>query len=470
MRTFSILIVDDDHGLARLIEKILRREGFNVTTADSGQKAIEWRTTHPTDLMLIDLKLPDFEAGELIDRLSFDNEPAPFIIITGEGDERIAVEMMKRGALDYLIKDSRFLDLLPVVVQRSLTQLVSRKRLAETEARLQREHEFSDAILATSAALMLVVNAAGDIVRFNRSCEILTGYQLEEVRGKPFWDVFLPEAEQGSLKQNLEEMLQGNVPTQREGYLLTKSGERRLISWSLAVLRGANGAVDFIVACGMDITEYRRLEREILKIVENEQKRIGQDLHDGLCQLLAGIDMMATVLQKKLASNSPADSPAAANISFYAREAIDQARLLARGLSPVELETNGLTSALRELSLISAKIFDVKCTFTCDAPVLVDDNIRSTHLYRIAQESINNAVKHGGAKTVTVRLAGEGDQAVLTVSDDGSGFDPRLQARNGMGLRSMRYRADLLGGNFAIEQTGTNGTTVKCSFPLGAPV
>lgn len=468
MRNFSILVVDDDRGLARLIEKILRREDFNVTIANSAREAIEWSQEHPEGLMLIDLKLPDLDAKELIERLAANGEPPSFIIITGEGDERMAVEMMKRGALDYLIKDSMFLDLVPVVVRRSLTQLVSRRRLSEAEAQLKREYEFSGAILETSGALIIVVNAEGEIVRFNPACEILTGYRMEEVIGKSFWNIFLSEREHERSKQSLRDMLENQLPHQREGYMLTKTGEHRLISWSLTTLSNELNQAEFIIACGMDITEYRRLEREILQISEMEQKRIGQDLHDGLCQLLAGIDMMSTVLQRKLATKSPADSSAASDISYYTREAIDQARQLARGLSPVELETNGLMSALQELASTSTRIFGIDCIFSCGSPLLVEDNIRGTHLYRIAQESINNAVRHGGAKTVTVRLESDGESGMLVITDDGAGF-PSQVSPTGMGLRSMRYRTDLLGGRFDIRNSESGGTIVTCTFPMASP-
>ena len=470
IRSLSILVIDDDRGLARLIQRTLAREDLNVSIALSGTEAIEWCAGHRADLLLIDLKLPDVSAPELIERLSPADGSLPFIIITGEGDERAAVDMMKRGALDYLIKDAKFLELIPIVVRRALTHLAGKIRLEQAETRLRREHEFSDAILGTSGALMLVLDASGGIVRFNHACEVLTGFTFQEVKGREFWEIFLAERDRPMSKQNFREILGDASPRLREGYLLTKDGRQRLISWSVTslTLDGSND-VEFVIASGMDITERRHLEREVLQISEQEQKRIGQDLHDGLCQLLAGIDMMAVGHQKKLARQMPQEAEAAARISGYIREANEQARMLSRGLSPVELETNGLMSALQELARNTASIFSIDCRFICAEPVEIEDHGRSIHLYRIAQETVSNAIRHGQARTITITLCSSGASVFLEIRDDGSGFDSGASSTGGLGLRSIRHRISVIGGTLDILRNADAGMTVLCAFPLLPP-
>jgi len=133
----TILVVDDDQGLLRLIERALRREGFDTATATSGNDAITWLTSNSADLLLLDLKLQDIEAKELVSHLADMGRAIPFIIITGQGDERVAVEMMKRGALDYLVKDVQFIEFVPTVVKRALAQLQKDKRLALAEKQAQ---------------------------------------------------------------------------------------------------------------------------------------------------------------------------------------------------------------------------------------------------------------------------------------------------------------------------------------------
>src|SRR6266404_972789 len=133
----TVFVVDDDRGLVRLIERALHREGFLTSSANSGTSALDWLAQKHADLMLLDLKLQDIEGQELVNRLSGANRCPPFIIITGQGDERVAVEMMKRGARDYLVKDVDFLQFVPAVVRRTLEQVDKERRLAEAEDQVQ---------------------------------------------------------------------------------------------------------------------------------------------------------------------------------------------------------------------------------------------------------------------------------------------------------------------------------------------
>ena len=140
-----IFIVDDDRGMLRLIEKTLQHEGFATATAASARDAIEWLQKNRPALMLLDLKLQDMEGKEVINHLASVGASVPFVVITGQGDERVAVEMMKRGALDYLTKDVQFQQFVPSVVQRSLKQLERERQLAAAEESLRHEHEFARA-------------------------------------------------------------------------------------------------------------------------------------------------------------------------------------------------------------------------------------------------------------------------------------------------------------------------------------
>ena len=211
-------------------------------------------------------------------------------------------------------------------------------------------------------------------------------------------------------------------------------------------------------------TEHKRREKEILHFSEREHKRIGQDPHDGLCQHLAGIEFMRQVLQQKLAAKSRAETASAAEIARLVRQAISQTRDLARGLSPVVLESEGLMSALEELAARTEQVFKIDCVFQCDAPVLVHDNTVATHLYRIAQEAVGNAVKHGQARRVTLTLASPSECVILAVRDNGAGMPETLANVKGMGLRIMHYRAAIIGASLAIQKEPGNGTAVICSL------
>jgi signal transduction histidine kinase len=209
----------------------------------------------------------------------------------------------------------------------------------------------------------------------------------------------------------------------------------------------------------------RKLEEELLAISGREQQRIGQDLHDGLCQQLAGIEFRNSVLALQLAKGGAAKTEAE-RIGELIRDATRQARLLAQGLSPVQLEANGLMSALEELTSNAAKLFNITCRFECPRPVLVADNTVATHLYRIVQEAITNAVRHGHAKSVVVSLSSSADESTLKITNNGAEFPAGANAKGGLGLRIMEYRADMIGATLKIGSTKGKGTTVACTFKM----
>ena len=459
----TVFVIDDDRGLIRLIQKALRREGFATAAAYSGKDAIAWLSDHQADLMLLDLKLQDIEGKDLVAHLNAIDRAVPFIVITGQGDERVAVEMMKRGALDYLVKDGDFLAFMPAVVQRALKGIQKEKKLTAAEDALKREHEFVSALLNTSGALVVVLDREGCIVRFNPACERATGYAVAEVQGKRFWDLFLVPEEMAPVKNAFEKLCSGHLPNHYENYWLARDGDRRLIAWSNSALTDDQGSVEYVISVGIDITDRRRLEKEILEVTDLERRRIGQDLHDGLCQHLAGIELMSHALEQTLAKKASTEAAQAAKIAEYVRESIAQTRMLARGLSPVEPEPNGLMSALDELAVSTEKLFKVGCHFRCGTAVLVHDNTVATHIYRIAQEAVSNALRHGKATIIEIGLAAANERMILTVEDNGLGIPAKLPKRKGMGLRIMQYRAGMIGGTLVIQKKAPVGTTVACS-------
>jgi PAS domain S-box-containing protein len=217
------------------------------------------------------------------------------------------------------------------------------------------------------------------------------------------------------------------------------------------------------IAIRTDITRRKRLEQEILDISEREQCRIGQDLHDGLGQQLAGIELMAQVLEQQLARQSKPATGRAGEIARLVRQAIGHTRALARGLSPVMHDAEGLMVALREFAASTQELTGIRCRFTCDHPVPVSDNTTATHLYRIAQEAVSNALKHAKPASIEIALAATAGRVMLAVKDDGTGIRSNPNDRRGMGLRIMHYRAGLIGGSLAVQRGPGRGTTVACT-------
>ena len=214
-----------------------------------------------------------------------------------------------------------------------------------------------------------------------------------------------------------------------------------------------------------DITKRKQLEGEILEISGREQRRIGQDLHDSLCQHLAGIGFMGKVLEKKIEQHEPLIPDDIGEIVELIDQAITMTRGFARGLNPVRLEADGLVFALSELANNMTRLFGITCRFEYTNVVLIHDNSMATHLYRIVQEALNNAIKHGKADTVTIMLRREGSSCILTVQDNGSGIGNSAHHGKGIGLNIMQYRASMIGGTLDIRDAEFGGTILTCSFP-----
>jgi signal transduction histidine kinase len=215
-----------------------------------------------------------------------------------------------------------------------------------------------------------------------------------------------------------------------------------------------------------EISMRERLQRELLQISEREQERVGHDIHDSLCQHLTGTALAAEVLAESLQAQNSAELDNATRVVALVEEAISLARNLARGLSAVEVSNNGLAGALSDFASSTSDLFNVSCRFECPEPFWIDDSPTAVHLYRIAQEAVGNAIKHGEAKGVTIRLENSETGCILRVIDDGSGLPPSFRKGKGMGLRIMSYRSQLIGARLDIRRRSPTGTELTCSLPL----
>lgn len=264
----------------------------------------------------------------------------PFIVVTGQGDEKVAVEVMKQGALDYVMKDTALIDLLPSVVKRALGSIAQEKALTLA-------HE-----------------------------------------------------------------------------------------------------------------EHTRLEREVLAVGERERHAIGADLHDGLGQQLTAIELMTAGL-KADAAGYPALTRGLDAVGKMLREAIAQTRFLSRGLVPLGQDPDALQIGLAELAHRMNGLGSFSCRFECPRPIVVADTVVAGHLYRIAQEAVNNAAKHAGATQITIRLEDQDATLLLEISDNGHGLG---KAHNGVGRGVMQHRAKTIGGDLQIDSG--KGVKVSCRVRL----
>jgi len=331
--------------------------------------------------------------------------------------------------------------------------------LRDSEERLR-------AILATAVEGIITIDQRGTIESFNRAAEQIFGYKAREIIGKNV-SVLMPSPHREQHDAYIGNYLRTGhaniIGIGRETVGRRKDGAIFPMDLSVSEVRLADRRI--FAGFVRDITERKRLEREILEISDREQRRIGHDLHDGLCQHLAGIELMSQVLEQKLTPQSKEAAKRAGDIAKNVREAIGQTRSLARGLSPVTLESEGLTSALHELAVNTEELFNVKCRFDGDARESVRNRAVATHLFRLAQEAVSNAIKHGKARRISIHLKADPGRIYLAVTDNGKGFPAKMPKTKGMGLRIMQSRTGMIGGTLTIERNAGGGTSIICSAP-----
>jgi PAS domain S-box-containing protein len=227
-----------------------------------------------------------------------------------------------------------------------------------------------------------------------------------------------------------------------------------------AELRSANERLQ------QEMARRRRLEAEALGASEREQRRIGHDLHDGLCQLTTGTVLLSKRLARVLREKAlPREARLARQIARHIESVADEARRLSHGLSPVALESDGLAAALGELARTTTRLSHIPCVVSCAPDVSTTDHTVDVHLFRIAQEAVNNAVRHSGASHIEIAVRSEGGSLALAVADDGCGIPRRASRQRGLGLRLMHYRAEMIGGTLRVERARPRGTLVRCVIP-----
>jgi PAS domain S-box-containing protein len=338
------------------------------------------------------------------------------------------------------------------------TEILDRKQ-AEAALRVS-EEMFSKAFRSSPHGICIMSLQDSVFIDVNESLLRSTGYSREEVIGKTATEIRLfPNEQEGPRLIRLLQT-QGHVKD-REVEFFRKDGEVRIgvLSAELIELAGEPAMLSAIE----DVTDSRRLERDIMDVADGERQRIGQDLHDDLGPHLIGIEVLSKILSRKLKAKTLEEAVYADRIGNLIVEALDKTRSFARGLCPVHLVAHGLETALKELAEKTEEIFGISCVFKSDEWVLVHDNIVATHLFYIAQEAVQNAIRHGKADRILIELSSRDNTIALTIRDNGQGIPEAIPGK-GMGLRIMGYRARLIRSSLEIWRDAAGGTIVSCSL------
>jgi len=338
---------------------------------------------------------------------------------------------------------------------------ITERKLMENELRLLA------AAVRNSNDAITVQDLEGNIISWNLGAERIYGYKEVEAI-KINISRIIPDHKQDEMISLTKRVVKGENIEFFETQRLTKNNRILDISLTATLLKDEKGKPFAITTTERDITERRFLEKEILEIVERERSLISQELHDSMGQALTGIAVKCKGLALELKGKSPEGMKDALIISKLANKAIAQTRDLVRMLYPVDIETGGLVSALKTLASNLEKTMRVTCRFQCGKSVSVKNLVEAKQIYRIVQEAITNAIKHGKAKNITIKLHFTKRGTVLSIENNGLDF-PKLSPRSkGLGLKIMKYRTDLIGGSLDIRKGDKGGTVVTCIFPNGS--
>jgi PAS domain S-box-containing protein len=444
--TTRVLLVDDDEASFILLRRLLSKVPQKTLATDwapSYEEGLRLLNKNQHDVCLMDYRLGPRTGLDLLREAVAHGIQTPIIILTSSEDPKVDLQATELGAADFLLKDQ----LEPVMLERVIRFAIQH---AATLTALQKSHERFRLLFERSMDAILISNDRGQFVDVNGAACRLLGLSAQKLLARNWSDVF---------SQNLERAAEQLPETLSELSFVKPNGERCFIEFSSAKL-----AADLNLCILRDVTDRRNLEREIQEISEREQRRLGQDLHDGIGQSMTGIAFLAKVLQQKLMAKQVEEAEAAGNIASLINQALAQTRRLSRGLCPVVLDNNDIEAALEQLAENLRSLFSVRCELHCDPEAVITDNTVAVHLYRIAQEAATNAIKHGHARNVFLSLTAGGPRLLLKIKDDGAGF-PAAPRSKGMGLRVMDHRARIIGGTLSVRQLKEGGVAVTCSVP-----
>ncbi len=342
--------------------------------------------------------------------------------------------------------------------------------IARLQDALQASEQRAAVIVETAVNAIITIDENCIIESANSATERLFGYKRDEIIGRNI-SMLMPQPyrdrHDGYVHHYLKTGVKRIIGIGREALAQRKDGSVFPIDLSVgeAVLPSGRRIFTGIIR---DMTERKALEEKVLHISEEEQMRIGRDIHDDLCQQLAAIGCLAKVAQKNLAAINCPEADSLDEIVKLISKASTRARETSRGLMPAVLDAGGLMEALRELAAGTARAYEIECDFCYDNPVQPGDTKTAVQLFRIAQEAVANAVKHSQARRVDIHIARHSGNIILTVRDNGVGIPDKASKGTGMGLLTMRHRAQMMGGVVNVTPRPAGGTQVTCSVPAPA--
>ncbi|SMC65518.1 PAS domain S-box-containing protein [Desulfocicer vacuolatum DSM 3385] len=338
----------------------------------------------------------------------------------------------------------------------NLQNQIKERRMAQEAQKESQQRYFL--LMEAAPDPIITYNKEGDVLYINPVFTKVFGWPLEECIGLRM-DHFVPEDNWSETQMMINEIIAGRAINNIETRRYAKDGQTVYVSISGAPTRDRNGDLSGSIIIHRDITKSKQLEKQLLHAGDRERQKIGQDLHDDLCPHLIGVAGLATVVKNDLAQQSHGSAALAEKIVMLMEDAISKTQTMARGLCPVHLVAHGLQNALEQIVNTFKYTPGIKIGFKTSETVICEDNNVATHLYHIAREAVNNAVKHSGGNCIEISLFKKNGFVHLWIEDNGKWIKTTGPTK-GIGLQIMAYRAKIIDGGFEIKTT-PGGSKIK---------
>ncbi len=469
--SLEILVVEDNEGDYFLVHEYLKDcfPGSKIRHNELLRDAISSLKESTFDVILLDLSLPDSNGKDSIcDILELAND-IPVIVLTGFGNLQFAMDSLKLGVQDYLLKD----DVNALVLQKSITYSIERNNIKKTLKISEGKYRY----LFDNNPDSIFIFSPDDfsILDVNETASQILGFMKADFLKMRIWDIYLAQ-DIDEMQLLVKKLIEKSRSIQsRVMQCRSASGEIFFINLALHKINYNNQ--NAVLTIGTDVSENVKLEKKleeertrksleiaeaVITAQEKERQEIGLELHDNINQILAGSMMYLGLLKKELKT----DSELFRDIEKLITGAIQEVRKLSHNLIPPSLKDLELGEAIDHIITIAKKtgVFDIKKDFYDFNESSISDKLKLT-LYRIIQEQFNNIFKHARAKNIEIKLYQENDQLILRVKDDGVGFNPKT-TKHGVGLINIKTRASLFNGVMEINASPGAGSEIIVTFPM----
>ena len=518
-----LLLIEDSEDDAILLLRTLKKVGYEfeherVETPEAMHAALDKASW---DVIISDYVIPGFGGLEALKLVQERHLDIPFIIVSGQIGEDSAVSAMKAGAHDYVMKDN-LIRLGPAIGRELQEADVRRARRQAQDALRESEERFRQLAENIDAAFIMTDWAPGEglgnVTYVSPAFATIWQMPCESLYRNPkSWQKAVVSEDKGTLASALAGLSKGSVNEQFR--VVRADGAVRWVHYRAFPVKNDRGEIFRIAAIAEDVTpvreaqekiaanalelqqknaaldeakqqlekrvqertadlttanaelqrqirERRRLENELLDITEKERKRIGIDLHDDLGQHLNGIALLLEALQLKLKQKSLPETAEVERIKTLLLKTMNHAHQVAHDLAAVDMQNDNIEAALKQLATHAEGMFDLDCDLDTHGEIPTLPQTVVKQLCKIAQEAVTNAIKHGKAKKVDMKLAITNGDLIMTIRNDGEPFPETLGLKNRMGLRIMNYRAHVIGAIVSVRGQGEHGAIVTCSMPL----